>query len=111
MIAVRAECQCLPTFPGPKGGPQYTSPSPPTARLLVSIPSWSDTITNKDNLSVSGSLVGMSGGVITLNARFASGTKMLASRVYCDPRDNKSGSSNYVRSLVLRIQVGALHTS
>jgi hypothetical protein len=141
-----------------------------TVTLLIGVPAWSDTITTKDHLSVSGSLVGMAGGVITLNARFSSGTKSLqfpidsvqtidfnsmtynpgappkvlgvgpaqrrgtvpaevipedmivlrgddrrackllsidADRVYCDPKDNKSGSGSYGRSVVLRIQLGA----
>jgi hypothetical protein len=45
--------------------------------LLIPVSAWSDTITTKDHLSVSGSLVGMSNGIITLNARFSSETKML----------------------------------
>jgi hypothetical protein len=138
--------------------------------LLIGVPAWSDTVTTKTNLSVSGSLVGMSDGVITLNSRFSSGTRALqfsidslqsiefnsmtynpgappkvlgigpaqnqapapdevvaadvivlrgndrrpcklmridVNRVYCDPKDSKSPSSSYGRSVVLRIVLGA----
>lgn len=45
--------------------------------LLFGSSVWSDTITTTDHLSVNGSLVNMSDGILTLNSRFNSGTRTL----------------------------------
>jgi len=48
-----------------------------TLLSLITVPAWSDTITVKNNSSVNGSVIKMSGGIITLDASFTSELKSL----------------------------------
>jgi hypothetical protein len=44
-------------------------------------PGWSDTVTTTDHLSLNGSVKKMSDGIITLEARFNSGTRTIAVKI------------------------------